>query len=82
MPLGDRREQTRSHDQEAKWAFKNKADAEKFIMLNGGTLATFDEAMKAAYESMYADTKMIRDKRKKMREMKKMKMNKPSCFEP
>lgn len=55
---------------EAKWAFKNKADAEKFIMMNGGTLASFDEAMKAAYESMYADTKMIRDKRKKMK-MKK-----------
>jgi copper chaperone NosL len=52
---------------EAKWAFKNKADAEKFIMLKGGTLANFEEAMKAAYESMYADTKMIRDKRRKMK---------------
>ena len=55
---------------QAKWAFKNKEDAEKFIMLNGGTLATFDEAMKAAYDSMYTDTKMIRDKRKKMKMMK------------
>ncbi len=55
---------------QAKWAFKSKEDAEKFIMLNGGTLATFDEAMKAAYESMYADTKMIRDKRKKMKMMR------------
>ena len=55
---------------QAKWAFGTKEDAEKFIMLNGGTLATFDEAMKAAYESMYADTKMIRDKRKKMKMMK------------
>jgi hypothetical protein len=55
----------------AKWAFEKKEDAEKFITENGGTLATFDEAMKAAYESMYADTKMIREKRK----MKKMKMN-------
>jgi len=55
---------------QAKWAFKNKEDAEKFIMLNGGALATFDDAMKAAYESMYADTKMIRDKRKKMKMMK------------
>ena len=55
---------------QAKWAFEKKEDAEKFIMLNGGTLATFDAAIKAAYEDMYADTKMIRDKRKKMK-MKK-----------
>jgi len=52
---------------QAKWAFESKEDAEKFIMMNGGTLATFDEAMKAAYESMYADTKMIREKRKMMK---------------
>ncbi|MDQ1333289.1 MAG: copper chaperone NosL [Thermodesulfobacteriota bacterium] len=52
---------------QAKWAFGSKEDAEKFIMLNGGTLATFNETMKAAYESMYADTKMIRDKRKMMK---------------
>ena len=54
----------------AKWAFAEKADAEKFIAANGGTLASFDEAMKATYEDMYADTKMIREKRKMM----KMKM--------
>ncbi len=54
----------------AKWAFAEKADAEKFITANGGTLASFDEAMKATYEDMYADTKMIREKRKMM----KMKM--------
>jgi len=53
---------------QAKWAFEKKEDAEKYIKENGGTLATFDEAMKAAYESMYTDTKMIREKRK----MKKM----------
>ncbi|MBI5590005.1 MAG: nitrous oxide reductase accessory protein NosL [Deltaproteobacteria bacterium] len=51
----------------AKWAFENKADAEKFIAANGGTLSTFDDAMKAAYEDMYADTKMIREKRKMMK---------------
>jgi len=55
----------------AKWAFGKKADAEAFIKENGGTLAFFDEAMKAAYEDMYGDTKMIRDKRKTMK-MKKM----------
>jgi copper chaperone NosL len=53
----------------AKWAFAQSADAEKFITQNGGKLVTYDEAMKAAYEDMYADTKMIRDKRK-MRMMK------------
>ena len=51
----------------AKWAFKNKADAEKFIKENGGTLATLNEAMKAAYEDMYQDTKMIREKREMMK---------------
>ncbi|MFH0726731.1 MAG: nitrous oxide reductase accessory protein NosL [Pseudomonadota bacterium] len=54
---------------QAKWAFEKKEDAEKFISENGGSLATFDEAMKAAYESMYADTKMIREKRKMMKKM-------------
>lgn len=56
---------------QAKWAFAKKEDAEKFIKENGGTLATFDAAMKAAYESMYADTKMIRERRK-MKKMQKM----------
>jgi len=52
----------------AKWAFENGQDAEKFIKENGGRIATFDEAMKAAYEDMYGDTKMIRERRK-MRKM-------------
>ena len=51
----------------AKWAFENKADAEKFIAENGGSLSTFEEAMKATFEDMYADTKMIREKRKMMK---------------
>jgi len=50
----------------AKWAFTQRGDAEKFINQNGGRIATYDEAMKVTYEDMYADTKMIRDKRKKM----------------
>jgi hypothetical protein len=54
----------------AKWAFASKADAEAFIKQNGGKLATFEEAIKASYEDMYADTKMIRDKRKMMKNMK------------
>ena len=48
----------------AKWAFAKQEDADKFVKENGGVMATFDEAMKGAYEDMYADTKMIREKRK------------------
>lgn len=50
----------------AKWAFASKDRAESFIKENGGKLATFDEAIRSAYEDMYADTKMIRDRRKQM----------------
>ncbi len=57
----------------AKWAFGTKKKAQQFIKDHGGTLATFDQIMKATYEDMYADTKMIREKRKKMRMMKQKK---------
>ncbi len=57
----------------AKWAFSTKRKAQQFIQTHGGTLATFDQIMKATYEDMYADTKMIREKRKKMRMMKQKK---------
>ena len=53
----------------AKWAFADKKDAEAFIKENGGKLANFDDAMKATYEDMYNDTKMIREKRAKMKQM-------------
>jgi len=58
---------------QAAWAFGNRVYAEKYIREYKGILATFDEAMKAAYENMYADTKMIREKRKaqKMQEADK-----------
>jgi nitrous oxide reductase accessory protein NosL len=52
----------------AKWAFGKKEDAEKFKAENGGDLASFEQAIKTSYEDMYADTKMIRERRK----MKKM----------
>jgi len=48
----------------AKWAFKMKEDAEKYIRENGGEAATFDMAMKSTYEDMYQDIKMIRERRK------------------
>ncbi len=51
----------------AKWAFEKKEDADKFITENGGTAAAFDEVMKLAYDDMYQDTKMIREKRKMMK---------------
>ncbi len=51
----------------AKWAFLKKEDAEKFIAENGGNPASFDQAIKAAYEDMYADTKMIQERRKMRR---------------
>lgn len=52
----------------AKWAFAKKEDAERLKAENGGELASFEQAIKAAYEDMHADTKMIRERRK----MKKM----------
>jgi hypothetical protein len=54
----------------AKWAFAEKGAAEAFVKENQGIVATFDQVMKASYEDMYDDTKMIRERRK-MRQMKK-----------
>ncbi len=51
----------------AKWAFGKKADCTKFAREHKARVATFEDALKAAYEDMYADTKMIRDKRKAMK---------------
>jgi len=51
----------------AKWAFAKQSDAANFVKQKGGMQATYEEAMKAAYGDMYADTKMIRDKRQMMK---------------
>ena len=48
----------------AKWAFANKESAESYIKENGGEICDLDRAMQATFEDMYADTKMIREKRK------------------
>lgn len=53
-----------------KWAFEKKDAAENFIKTNEGKIVTFEEALKMAYEDMYEDTKMIREKRK----LKRIKM--------
>lgn len=50
-----------------KWAFTEKGAAKVFARGNGGLIATFDDAMKAAYEDMYQDTKMIRERRRAKR---------------
>lgn len=59
-----------------KWAFAKKDDAEGFMKSNGGNMADFEVVMKAAYEDMYSDTKMIRDKRKMKRSQIKMQEHK------
>jgi copper chaperone NosL len=46
----------------AKWAFRKEADAKKFISEHGGEPATFDDVLKATYQDMYEDAKMIRTK--------------------
>lgn len=51
----------------AKWAFEQRAAADAFVQANGGTVVAFDEAMRAASEDLYQDTRMIREKRKAMR---------------
>jgi len=53
----------------AKWAFKEKTSAEAFVAQFGGQIADFDSAVKAAFEDMYEDVQMIREKRR----MKRMK---------
>ncbi len=52
---------------QAKWAFVSREAAERFIKANGGRIVSFDEAIKAAYDDMYQDTKMIREFRKMKR---------------
>lgn len=54
-----------------KWAFADNKSAEEFVAANGGDITDFDAAIKAAFEDMYHDTKMIRKKRAKMKMMKK-----------
>ncbi len=52
----------------AKWAFAQREEAEKFVKENGGTMADFDGALKTAYEDIAEDTKMIRERRRMMRQ--------------
>lgn len=51
----------------AKWAFASDAAAQAFIREQGGERVDFEAALKAAYEDMYEDTRMIRRKRQEMK---------------
>ena len=53
----------------AKWAFTDRAAAERFIADHGGEMVDFEAAINAAYEDMYKDTRMIRKKRQEMKKM-------------
>jgi copper chaperone NosL len=48
----------------AKWAFETKEGADNFMKKHGGRPANFRKVIKAAFEDMYQDTLMIRQKRK------------------
>lgn len=48
----------------AKWAFAKKEDAEAFVRQHGGTIGTYEDAMRATFEDMYQDIKAVRDRSK------------------
>ena len=58
-----------------KWAFGDRGAAEAFAKENGGTIVGFEDAIKAAYEDMYKDNKVIREKRKMMKAKAAPKVN-------
>ena len=53
--------------------------AGQLIKTSGGSTATFDEAIKAAFDDMYQDTKMIREFRKINKTGIKRVSDKKSC---
>jgi copper chaperone NosL len=53
----------------AKWAFEKPADGEAFVKESGGSIGTFEDAMKVTFEDMYADVKMIQERRAKKKAM-------------
>ncbi|HSO18165.1 MAG TPA: nitrous oxide reductase accessory protein NosL [Desulfosarcina sp.] len=52
----------------AKWAFREEADAKTFIRKHGGRQAVFEEVIRTAFEDLYEDTMAIK-RRKIMKEM-------------
>ena len=59
----------------AKWAFADASAARQFVAENGGRIADFETAISAAYADMYKDTRMIREKRKRMQKMQSEKIS-------
>jgi copper chaperone NosL len=53
----------------AKWAFEKPENAIAFVKDYEGKVANFDDVMRATFEDMYADIKMIRAKKTPMKEM-------------
>lgn len=47
----------------AKWAFEEKAAAEKFVTEHGGRVAAYDDAMKAAFGDMAGDLTMPQNRK-------------------
>jgi len=47
----------------AKWAFERQSDAGDFTRQQGGKLAAFEDAMRATFQDMHDDIKLIREKR-------------------
>lgn len=48
-----------------KRAFRERSEAERFRAMNGGRMATFQDALKAAYEDLYKDLKIFWEGMKK-----------------
>lgn len=52
----------------AKWAFRDRAAAEAFVARAGGEIVSFEDAISAAYQDMYRDTRAIRERRRAHRQ--------------
>lgn len=48
-----------------KWAFKKKAEAERFRARNGGRIGAFQDALRASFEDLHKDLKAFWDSLKK-----------------
>jgi len=51
----------------AKWVFGTREAADTFAAQNGGSVVAFEPAVKAAFEDLYVDTKLIRERREAKR---------------
>ncbi len=63
----------------AKWAFEKRRDAEAFTKRYGGIISAFDAVIKATFQDMYDDTKLIRQKRVRYSAMMQDIKDHPEC---